>query len=307
MLFFFYRSRGFSLLLAGFLLPTTPWFANNMTWNIQFVLTNLPTSGNLTLNTVWAGAYSAAIQVFVNNPSLTTVFRDFYPNIPFPTGVNADSLIRQGIHDKYGIDHTSIPVSKFIVGTNTITLVPRRAVTASVSYVMYDYLSLELPTPIAPPGLTATPENSKVTLNWQSAPGATSYFLNRSTNNGSTYNVITSLAGTNYADTAVLNGTNYFYAVSATNSSGGSGNSAPVSARPVATNSPALNFSASGGQLQFTWSADHLGWSLQMQTNLLTVGLGTNWVTIFGSSSSNQISMPVKPDSGGTFFRLVYP
>ena len=75
------------------------------------------------------------------------MFRDFYPGIPFPTGVNADSLIRQGIHDKYGIDHTAIPVGNFVVGTNTITLVQRRAVTATVSYVIYDYLAWNCPHP----------------------------------------------------------------------------------------------------------------------------------------------------------------
>ena len=281
--------------------------ANNMVWNVQFVLTNLPTSGNLTLNSAWAGAYSAAIQVFVNNPGLNTVFRDFYPGIPFPTGVHADSLIRQGIHDKYGIDHTAIPVGNFVVGTNTITLVQRRAVSATVSYVMYDYLSLELPTPIAPSGLTATGGNSKVTLNWQAAPGATGYGLKRSTNNGTTYSVITNLTATNYIDAAVLNGTNYFYAVAATNSSGASGYSLPAGARPVATNSPALIFSISGGQLMFNWPGDHLGWSLQMQTNLLATGLGTNWVTVPGSSITNQIPMPINVGGGGAFFRLVYP
>ena len=281
--------------------------ANNMVWNIQFVLTNLPVSGNLTLNTVWAGAYSAAIQVFVNTNTSGPVFRDFYPNIPFPSGVHADSLIRQGIHDKYGIDHTPIPASKFVVGTNTITLVQRRAASATVSYVMYDYLSLELPTPIAPPNLSAAPGNSKVTLNWQSAPGATGYALQRSTNNGATFTLLASLATTNYTDTATLNGTNYYYVVAATNSSGASGNSLPASAHPVSTNAPTLNFSTSTGQLNFSWPADHLGWRLQTQTNARNTGLGTNWMTLEGSTNTTNVILPVSTANASVFFRLVYP
>jgi hypothetical protein len=105
----------------------------------------------------------------------------------------------------------------------------------------------------------------------------------------------------------VLNGTNYFYVVSATNASAGSGNSPPVSARPVATNSPPLNFSPSGGQMQFTWPSDHTGWSLQVQTNPLATGLGTNWVTLAGSSNNCQVALPVTSTNGCVFFRLVYP
>ena len=90
------------------------------------------------------------------------VFRDFYPSVPN----GANSVQRQGIHDKYGIDHTTIPVSKLVAGTNTITLIQRRAVTATVSYVMYDYLSLELPTAAAPVGLRATAGDARVVLNW---------------------------------------------------------------------------------------------------------------------------------------------
>ncbi len=298
--------------------PTNDWnyeqgayFVNgvayNMVWNVKFNLTNLPTSGNLTLNTAWAGAYQAAIQVFVNDPNLTAPVADFYPNIPYPTGGNANSLIRQGIHDKYGINHTNISVGKFVVGTNTLTLVQRKGAGTTSGYAFYDYLDLELPTPIAPPGLSAAPGNAKVTLSWQAAPGVTGYKLQRSTTNGGAYTLVAALAATNYTDTAVLNGTNYFYVVAATNSSAGSGNSPQVSARPVATNSPPLNFSLGGGQMYFTWPSDHTGWSMQVQTNTLATGLGTNWVTLAGSSNNCQVALLVTSTNGCVFFRLVYP
>jgi len=281
---------------------------NNMVWHVKFNLTNFPTSGNLTLNTVWAGDYQAAIQVFVNDPNMTgAVFSDFYPNIPYPTGGNADSLIRQGIHDKYGINHTPIPVSKFVPGTNIITLVQRKGAGTPSGYAFYDYLNLELPIPVAPPGLNAMPGDSQVLLNWPAAPGATAYNLQRSTTNGGPYALVTTLATTNYTDTAVLNGTNYFYVISATNSSGGSGISQQAGARPTAIIPPPLNLKILSGQMQFTWPSDHTGWSLQVQTNPIVTGLGTNWVTVVGSSNYSQLILPVNSSNDSVFYRLVYP
>jgi len=46
---------------------------------------------------------------------------------------------------------------------------------------------------------------------------------------------------------------------------------------------------------------------LQAQTNSIYNGLGTNWVTISGSSTTNQIAIPLNPANGCVFFRLVYP
>ena len=154
--------------------------ANNMVWTIQSNLPRVPTGGNATLNTVWAGANHAAIQVFINDPNLTgTVFRDFYPAVPN----GANSVIRNGIHDKYGIDRTSFAVSKLVAGTNTITLVQRRSTADSSCYVMYDYLDLELPT-ASVPELAAAAGDARVDLTWTASPGATGYRLKRAVSGG---------------------------------------------------------------------------------------------------------------------------
>ena len=52
---------------------------------------------------------------------------------------------------------------------------------------------------------------------------------------------------------------------------------------------------------------DHLGWWLEIQTNSLNAGLGTNWVTVPNSTATNQVFMPINTASGSIFFRLVYP
>jgi hypothetical protein len=61
------------------------------------------------------------------------------------------------------------------------------------------------------------------------------------------------------------------------------------------------------GQIQFSWPLDHIGWLLQAQTNQLSSGLTTNWVTISASLVTNQISVPLVTTNGSVFFRLLYP
>ena len=62
-----------------------------------------------------------------------------------------------------------------------------------------------------------------------------------------------------------------------------------------------------GNQLDLSWPADHIGWRLQAQTNPISVGLLSNWFDVPGSTSTNEIIMPVNPANGAVFYRLVYP
>jgi len=75
----------------------------------------------------------------------------------------------------------------------------------------------------------------------------------------------------------------------------------------VNTNSPVLTNMLSGSNLNLSWPTDHLGWRLQVQTNSLTVGLGTNWVTWPGSTNVTTVNVPVSGNNPSVFFRLVYP
>lgn len=63
----------------------------------------------------------------------------------------------------------------------------------------------------------------------------------------------------------------------------------------------------SGNQLTLNWPADHVGWTLQVQTNSPGAGLGTNWVSVPGSSAGNSQTLTVDPAAGSVFYRLVYP
>jgi hypothetical protein len=70
---------------------------------------------------------------------------------------------------------------------------------------------------------------------------------------------------------------------------------------------PNLAWQMANGQMQIIWPPDHTGWELQMQTNSLGVGLGTNWTIVPGSSANDQIAFPMTPATGSVFYRLVYP
>ncbi|MEW6303140.1 MAG: choice-of-anchor P family protein [Verrucomicrobiota bacterium] len=84
-----------------------------------------------------------------------------------------------------------------------------------------------------PTGLAAVAGNQRVELRWNSSAGATGYNVKRSTTSGGPYAVIASPADTGYLDTSVVNGTTYYYVVSAANSYGESADSSQVMATPA--------------------------------------------------------------------------
>jgi fibronectin type 3 domain-containing protein len=162
--------------------------------------------------------------------------------------------------------------------------------------------------PAAPTNLTATVGDTQVTLNWSASAGATGYNVKSSLTNGGSYSVIgTNMNSLVFTNTGLLDGTNYYYVVSALNLGGESTNSLQASARPVSLVSPRLAFQAGGNQILLAWPADHLGWQLQSQTNPPGTGLGTSWTAVPGSAGSNQMAITIGTTNGSVFFRLAYP
>ncbi|MGQ9710362.1 MAG: alpha amylase N-terminal ig-like domain-containing protein [Anaerolineae bacterium] len=70
------------------------------------------------------------------------------------------------------------------------------------------------------PTLTATEGAGQVVLSWTSVPGAVRYHLYRSLLPGGGYTRIAEMTGTVYTDTAVVNGTWYYYRVAAVDGAG---------------------------------------------------------------------------------------
>ena len=88
--------------------------------------------------------------------------------------------------------------------------------------------------PATPGSVGATGADSRVDVSWGAVAGATGYSVHRATSAGGTYTTLASnLVGTSYSDSAVANGSTYYYTVSATNAGGESADSTEVSASPV--------------------------------------------------------------------------
>ncbi|HXA18384.1 MAG TPA: lamin tail domain-containing protein [Thermoanaerobaculia bacterium] len=87
--------------------------------------------------------------------------------------------------------------------------------------------------PPAPLNLAGTPGNAQVSLTWTASAGATSYNVYRSTTSGFYTTALANVPTNSYNDTAVTNGTHYFYIVKSTNGTE-SGPSNEASATPAA-------------------------------------------------------------------------
>jgi autotransporter-associated beta strand protein len=88
-----------------------------------------------------------------------------------------------------------------------------------------------------------------------------------------------------------------------------SGTGSLVVPSATATNPTNITFSVTGGgsTLSLSWPADHLGWTLQQQTNSLSTGLSTNWVNVAGSESITSTNITIDPAKPTVFYRLVLP
>jgi len=113
--------------------------------------------------------------------------------------------------------------------------------------------------PVAPESLDATPANACVALTWKASAGAHVYRLLRATTPSGPFSPIASTPDLAFADTAVSNGTTYYYTVSAQNSAGESPASAPAQAMPVAPPPPPVGLGAlpANGSVALSWSPVH--------------------------------------------------
>jgi hypothetical protein len=142
----------------------------------------------------------------------------------------------------------------------------------------------------------------------------------------STVNYGGTLVVTNLAGTVAVNQT--FQLFSAVNRSGTFSAISPVGPAPglawnfnptngvltalatVALNPTNFIANLSGMNLTLTWPADHIGWTLTMQTNNLNLGLNlnpTNWMRLTNTTTTNQFVIPLNGSAPAGFFRLVYP
>ncbi len=83
-----------------------------------------------------------------------------------------------------------------------------------------------------------------------------------------------------------------------------------VVAGGIATNPTNITATVSGGNLNLSWPADHTGWRLLVQTNNLLAGISSStndWGAVAGSTTTNQVSIPIDATKPTEFYRMSYP
>ena len=159
-----------------------PNIGNNWLWRINFTLPKgFSTKGNARITIAYASNDHAQQQIFVNNES--KAYSTYYPDYG-----DGNAFLRQSNSALYSYKQTLIPMSRFVVGKNTITLgMPSGS--GWVSHLMYDYLSLEANIPSTLPGALQSfsanlISNNHVLLNWSSATeiNSSKYVIEKSVN-----------------------------------------------------------------------------------------------------------------------------
>jgi fibronectin type 3 domain-containing protein len=118
-----------------------------------------------------------------------------------------------------------------------------------------------VPTPTAPSSLSATAGTANVSLSWSAATGASTYTVYRTTTSGVSYVALASCsaqAGLTCSDLTALNGVQYYYVVSATNTGGAGAYSNEATAEPISSfsmTSVAVNNTGGPNALQVSWPA----------------------------------------------------
>ncbi len=147
--------------------------------------------------------------------------------------------------------------------------------------------------PGSPSGLTATGTNGAVNLSWNAGSGAAGYHVKRSTTSG-TEVTIANAGTTSFSDTAVVNGTTYFYTVSSTNTAGESADSSEATATPNVPPAPPTGLVATAGSnqvsLSWTGSAGAVSYNIKRSTTsgsgYVTIGTTTDPTVNFTDSTA---------------------
>ena len=88
--------------------------------------------------------------------------------------------------------------------------------------------------PAVPTGVVATAGNAQVSLAWNASTGATSYHVKRAAAIAGPFAQVAAPTATSYQDASTVNGTAYYFVITAVNPAGESANSAVVTATPTA-------------------------------------------------------------------------
>ena len=257
----------------------------------------------------WATLQTSEQPITLATPMTNLFFRVLTPpatdksqvNPTFPPG--SISLLHgiSAIGDKFDVASTIGPSAAVNIATGLYT-------------GEADFFFGALPVlPAAPGGLIASAGSAQVILGWTGVAGATGYNVKSSTANGGPYTLIASnLTSLGFTNSGLLNGTTYYYVVTALNGGGESKDSLQVSATPAPPTSPVFSsISLAGSNLIVGGSNGTAGMSyLVLTTTNLLVPL-TNWsllaTNIFGPGGAFNFTNSLPLSSPQQFYILKLP
>ncbi|MHB0880314.1 fibronectin type III domain-containing protein [Paenibacillus sp. SEL1] len=195
------------------------------------------------------GSYSGGSEKFTLNPSLHSVKFQFWGTdlrlISYRGGDRQTSIQVNidGVDYSYSANGQAQVTTLLFEKRNLENKLHSVVVSATNSsgYNLFEFDALDIndtgylvnPKISAPSNLLAKAADAKVDLNWTASPDKTEYTIKRSTTSAGPYNTIASNVKTSsYSDTSVVNGTTYYYVVTAVSDNGESEFSKEVSATP---------------------------------------------------------------------------
>ncbi|SEJ49569.1 fibronectin type III domain-containing protein [Paenibacillus polymyxa] len=196
-----------------------------------------------------AGSYSGGSEKFTLNSSLHTVKFQFWGTdlrlISYRGGDRQTSIQVNidGVNYSYSANGQAQVTTLLFEKRNLENKLHSVEVSASNSnvYNLFEFDALDInetgylvnPKISAPSNLSAKAGDARVDLSWTASPDKTEYTIKRSTTSAGPYDTIASNVKTpSYSDTSVVNGTTYYYVVTAVSNNGESEFSKEVSATP---------------------------------------------------------------------------
>jgi DNA/RNA endonuclease G (NUC1)/fibronectin type 3 domain-containing protein len=245
------------------------------------------------------------------NP-ITTVAQDAAPFTVNLTGSDDGGIYNWSATPGAGVANVSVtngqgtPTATFTVtltagfnGTATFTAVLTDNVNPAATQLVNITVTAAAVPPPTPTGLAATAGNNHVGLTWNASGGATSYNVKRSTSTN-TETTIASPGTNSFDDTTAVNGTTYFYVVSAVGTGGESVNSSEVSATPAVPPAGPTGLTLSVGDAKV-----YLVWNPAGGATSYNVKRGTSTGTYTTTTSAPSASFIDNTVSNGTTYYYV--
>ena len=197
------------------------------------------------------------------------------------------------------VTNYSLPIGaySFTYLTNTF-----RAKTNSCGFVGTSGQIVVLP---APADLVATPGNAQVALAWSTVTASNTYKVYRGPTANGPFTLLASPSAATYTDNTAVNGTTYYYAVTAVSPTGGeSGYLDPLSATPAAPPPGPTGLAAASGSttVTLTWNAAAGAAEYRIKRSATS---GGGYVSIATNLAGNLAYQDTGLANGSTYYYVV--